>query len=57
MGSLVSLSLSLSLSLFALGSSLMFWVTVCSYKGYKSSLRDSIYIWSSRGKICHIERD
>ena len=53
MGSLVSLSL----SLFALGSSLMFWVTVCSYKGYKSSLRDSIYIWSSRGKICHIERD
>ena len=29
---------------------IMFYI----YKGSKSSLRDSIFMWSSRGKICHI---
>ena len=41
----------------SLGSSL-----ICSgfffdiYKGYKSSLRDSISMWSPCGKICHIRQ-
>ena len=26
----------------------------CIYKGCKSSFRDSIFMWSPRGKICHI---
>ena len=29
---------------------IMFYI----YKGSKSSLRDSIFMWSPRGKICHI---
>ena len=32
----------------------MFWVLLYIYKGYKSSLRDSISMWSPHGKICHI---
>ena len=50
-------SLSLSLSGFFSG---VLW---CSgffsnvYKGYKSSLRDSISMWSPCGKICHIRHD
>ena len=32
----------------------MFWVLLYIYKDYKSSLRDSISMWSPRGKICHI---
>ena len=32
----------------------MFWGLLYIYKGYKSSLRDSISMWSPHGKICHI---
>ena len=46
-------SLSLSLS-FPLGSSLMFWWfffdVFLVYKGYKSSFRDSVSMWSPCGK-------
>ena len=33
------------------------WFLSDAFKGYKLSLRDSISIWSPRGKICHIGRD
>ena len=37
----------------------MFWafvILICIIRVRKSSLRDSISMWSPRGKICHIGR-